>query len=75
MNLNIIGHTDADGADELNLTLSEQRAQAVKNILISQFNIDENRLETHGKGESEPVDDNTTSEGKASNRRVEFIKI
>jgi len=75
MNLNIIGHTDTDGDDKLNLALSEQRAQAVKNILVSQFNIDEGRLQTEGKGESEPVSDNNTSEGKANNRRVEFVKI
>jgi len=75
MNLNIIGHTDADGIDEDNLALSEQRAQSVKKILVSQFGIDKNRLQTEGKGEKEPVSDNTTPEGKAMNRRVEFVKI
>ena len=75
MNLNIIGHTDADGDDENNMMLSQERAQSVKNILVSQFGIDEDRLQTDGKGESEPVDTNSTTEGKAQNRRVEFIKI
>ncbi len=75
MNLNIIGHTDADGNDEDNLTLSQERAQSVKSILVSQFGIDENRLQTEGKGENEPVSDNTTPEGKANNRRVEFVKL
>lgn len=75
MNLNIIGHTDADGNDEDNLTLSQERARSVKGILISQFGIDENRLQTEGKGENEPVSDNTTPEGKANNRRVEFVKL
>lgn len=75
LNLKIIGHTDADGDDTQNLTLSEQRAISVKNALSSQFNIDVNRLQTLGKGETEPVDNNTTTEGKANNRRVEFVKI
>jgi outer membrane protein OmpA-like peptidoglycan-associated protein len=75
LKLNIIGHTDADGDDENNLVLSQQRAQSVKNLLVTQFQIDENRLQTEGKGESEPVSDNTSNEGKANNRRVEFVKI
>lgn len=74
MNLNIIGHTDADGNDDSNLKLSKARAEAVKNALITIYNISENRLQTDGKGESEPVDDNSTTSGKAKNRRVEFIK-
>ena len=74
LNLNIIGHTDADGNDGQNLILSEKRAASVKNALSSQFNIDKNRLKTEGKGETEPVDTNTTTEGKANNRRVEFVK-
>ncbi len=75
MNLNIIGHTDADGDDKNNIMLSQERAQSVKNILVSQFGINEDRLQTEGKGESEPIADNTTTEGKANNRRVEFIKL
>ena len=75
MNLNIIGHTDDDGEEELNMVLSEKRANSVKNELVLQFNIDESRLEIEGRGESEPVTENTTSEGKAQNRRVEFVKI
>jgi len=75
MGLNIIGHTDADGDEENNLALSEQRAQSVKNILVSQFRINEDRLQIQGKGESEPTADNNTAEGKANNRRVEFVKI
>ncbi len=71
----IIGHTDSDGDDKSNLDLSKRRAEAVKNILIKEFSIDESRMETDGKGESQPVDKNLTPEGKANNRRVEFIKI
>jgi len=75
INLNIIGHTDADGADDTNLKLSKERAAAVKQALISVYKISGDRLETEGKGESEPVGDNKTPDGKAQNRRVEFVKI
>ncbi|MGB5691230.1 MAG: OmpA family protein [Flavobacteriaceae bacterium] len=75
MNLNIVGHTDADGDDASNLDLSKQRAEAVKNALVNVYNIDASRMQTEGKGESEPVGDNNTVDGKSQNRRVEFIKI
>ena len=71
----IIGHTDSDGEEAANLDLSKRRAAAVKNILVTEYGLDISRMETDGKGESAPVADNNTSEGKASNRRVEFIKI
>ncbi|MBP7497893.1 MAG: OmpA family protein [Bacteroidales bacterium] len=71
----IIGHTDSDGDDVKNLTLSQKRAAAVKNSLSAEFGIDASRMETDGKGEKEPISLNNTSEGKANNRRVEFIKL
>lgn len=74
VNVTIIGHTDADGKDADNLTLSQNRAQSVKNTLTNEFKIDASRMKTDGKGESQPVDKNDTPEGKANNRRVEFIK-
>ena len=70
----IVGHTDSDGADAANLDLSRRRAAAVKTALTTQFGIAEGRMETDGKGESEPVDKNDTPAGKANNRRVEFIR-
>src|SRR5690606_35441396 len=73
--LNIVGHTDADGNSDANITLSKQRAESVKNALINLYNIPAGRLQTDGKGASVPVADNTTPDGKAQNRRVEFIKI
>jgi len=73
--IKIIGHTDSDGSDAGNLELSKKRAAAVKETLSAEFKIDAARLETDGKGEAEPVDDNKTKEGKARNRRVEFIKL
>jgi len=47
----------------------------VKNALVKEFKISADRLETDGKGESEPADKNDTPEGKANNRRVEFVKL
>jgi OmpA-OmpF porin, OOP family len=70
----IIGHTDSDGSDASNLTLSQKRAAAVKAALTADFGIDESRMSTEGKGEAVPVGDNKTKEGKMQNRRVEFIK-
>lgn len=72
--LNIVGHTDADGSDESNLSLSKNRAESVKKALTSVYGISADRLSSEGKGESEPVADNNTAQGKAQNRRVEFIK-
>lgn len=74
MKLKIVGHTDADGSEESNLKLSKDRAEAVKNALVSVYDVSTDRLISEGKGESEPVGDNSTSDGKAQNRRVEFIK-
>ncbi len=74
VNVHIIGHTDSDGDLSLNQTLSQKRAEAVKSALSGQFGIDEARMSTEGKGESEPIADNGSSDGKAQNRRVEFIK-
>ncbi len=73
--IKIIGHTDSDGDDAKNLDLSKRRAAAVRNALTNEFGIAGDRIQTDGKGESEPVSPNTTPEGKAKNRRVEFIKI
>ncbi len=71
----IVGHTDSDGSDAANLDLSKRRAESVKNALAGDFGIDESRIQTDGKGEAEPISDNKTVEGKANNRRVEFIKL
>jgi len=73
--IKIVGHTDGDGDDASNLDLSKRRAASVKNVLVSQFGIDGSRIQSDGKGETEPVAPNTTSENKAKNRRVEFIKL
>lgn len=75
LKVKIVGHTDADGSDAANLELSKKRAASVKESLAKEFGIDESRMETDGKGESEPIDKNDTPAGKANNRRVEFIKL
>lgn len=75
LKVKIVGHTDADGKDDANLDLSKRRAASVKETLSKEFGIDASRMETDGKGESEPIDKNDTPAGKANNRRVEFIKI
>jgi OmpA-OmpF porin, OOP family len=71
----IAGHTDSDGDDAMNLDLSKRRAENVKKMLVSEFQIQADRISTEGKGEVEPVVPNTTAENKAKNRRVEFVRI
>lgn len=72
--LSVEGHTDSDGDDKSNQVLSEKRAEAVKNLLV-ELKIDAGRLTTKGFGESKPLADNNTPEGKANNRRVEFVLV
>ena len=74
LNFSIEGHTDSDGAEDYNLDLSSRRADAVKTALID-LGIEGNRFQTKGMGETVPVAENTTPEGKANNRRVEFVKL
>jgi OOP family OmpA-OmpF porin len=70
----ITGHTDNVGTEEYNLKLSDKRANAVKDYLVLQ-GISSEQIETEAKGESEPVADNDTHEGRTANRRVEIIII
>jgi len=73
ISFSVEGHTDSDGSDTYNQTLSEQRAATVVSTLIN-LGIDSGRLTSTGWGESKPLDTNSTPEGKANNRRVEFLK-
>ena len=73
-NFMIEGHTDSDGTNLLNQTLSENRAAAVKNYLIEK-GIATERLKSTGFGETKPLDTNKTVKGKANNRRVEVSLI
>lgn len=74
LQLEIQGHTDSDGADVYNQDLSERRAVSVKNYLVN-GGISADRLTTIGYGETNPVTSNKTKEGKAKNRRIEFMPI
>lgn len=73
-NITIVGHTDNTGTHEHNMDLSIKRAEAVKAYIASN-NVDPARLTTKGKGESEPIADNSTVEGRSQNRRVEVIIV
>lgn len=75
LRLSIEGHTDSDGNDASNLTLSQKRAESVRQYLIDNYKVDSARLESKGHGETKPIDANTTPEGKANNRRVELVKL
>jgi outer membrane protein OmpA-like peptidoglycan-associated protein len=68
----IEGHTDAQGSDDTNLRLSQERAQSVKDYLVAR-GVPTNRIRVVGVGETRPIADNSTPEGRAQNRRVEII--
>ena len=66
------GHTDSLGSAKANLKISEKRAESVKKYLMDKFNIASDRMVVKGYGSSKPIADNSTKEGRAKNRRVEF---
>lgn len=70
--IKITGYTDSIGSDAYNKKLSLRRAEAVSNYLVS-LGVDPNKMEVTGAGESNPVADNDTEEGRAKNRRVEVV--
>ena len=70
----IVGHTDNVGDFALNMNLSENRAKAVMNELISKYNVDLNQLKAYGVANLTPMVSNSTEEGKAKNRRVEIVE-
>jgi outer membrane protein OmpA-like peptidoglycan-associated protein len=70
--IEIEGHTDAEGTDERNQRLSDRRARAVADFLTRE-GVEANRLSTVGYGATRPVADNDTEDGRARNRRIEFI--
>ncbi|WNG17550.1 kelch repeat-containing protein [Cystobacter fuscus] len=72
LSVRIEGHTDSTGPEELNLTLSQQRADMVREYLIER-GIAGSRMTAKGYGSSRPVADNSTPEGQRANRRVEFV--
>ncbi len=72
--LRIEGHSSAPGGEAYNLELSRQRALGVQRVLVD-YRVSPDRLEAVGRGESEPIASNDTPEGRALNRRVEFVVI
>ncbi|GAB1858217.1 hypothetical protein MHTCC0001_30540 [Flavobacteriaceae bacterium MHTCC 0001] len=74
LQIQIVGHTDADGDENLNMDLSVSRASSVKHTLVHQFGVMAGQLSSTGKGETELLDLGGSPESKAKNRRVEFIK-
>lgn len=73
-NVIIIGHSDNTGTSQQNMDISLKRSQAVKTYLASK-GVDVTRITTLGKGETEPIADNSTEEGRAQNRRVEVVIV
>jgi outer membrane protein OmpA-like peptidoglycan-associated protein len=71
IDVEVVGHTDGEGAVEVNQEISERRAQAVLDRLV-ELGVDPERLRARGAGESEPIGDNSTEEGRAQNRRIAF---
>lgn len=74
MKIEVGGHTDSQGADATNLSLSQKRAQAVVDYMVL-AGIDRSMLIAKGYGESQPIEDNSTKEGRAANRRTEFVIV
>jgi OOP family OmpA-OmpF porin len=74
LRIKVTGHTDADGSDLYNIELSKRRAQALIDFFVA-HGLNKDRIQIDFKGESAPVDNNTTPEGKQHNRRVDFAFI
>jgi outer membrane protein OmpA-like peptidoglycan-associated protein len=72
-NISVEGHTDSHGSDVLNLSLSQERADAVKAYLLANMSLDPSRIEAVGYGESNPIANNETAEGRAKNRRIDIV--
>ena len=70
----IEGHTSSEGSDDMNMTLSQQRADSVKAYLVSK-GVDASRLETKGFGKTKPIASNDTKQGREQNRRITFTPL
>lgn len=71
VDIDIIGHTDSTGPEDYNQQLSERRANALKEFLVNERDVDASIIDVSGMGETAPIADNGTAEGRAQNRRVE----
>lgn len=72
--IQISGHTDSKGSDELNKGLSQRRAESVVNYLVGK-GIAASRMKAVGYGDSRPIDTNQSDDGRSKNRRVEFLVL
>jgi OOP family OmpA-OmpF porin len=72
--IEVVGHTDATGDEPANLRLSQERAEAVRSVLIS-FGVDPLMIKAQGRGSSKPVASNDTPEGRFQNRRIEYVVV
>jgi outer membrane protein OmpA-like peptidoglycan-associated protein len=72
LKLQIMGYTDSVGSDAYNQTLSDKRAEAVRDFLVSN-GVSMNNVAAQGMGKADPVADNSTAQGRQLNRRVEMI--
>ncbi len=75
LKLRIEGHTDSTGDAAKNLELSKRRAESVRAALVAQHGIAAERLSSEGLGATKPIAPNETPQGRADNRRVEFVKL
>jgi outer membrane protein OmpA-like peptidoglycan-associated protein len=71
--IRIFGYTDAEGSAGYNKKLAEERAESVRNWLVKNGNVTENKISVHPVGEAKPVASNTTEQGRQENRRVEIV--
>ena len=74
LKIEVVGHTDSTGDAKANQALSERRAAAVKQALVSKYGADAGRVTTRGSGAEQPIQDNGTVDGRAMNRRVEIVR-
>jgi OOP family OmpA-OmpF porin len=74
LKVEVQGHTDNVGKPDANLKLSQARADAVKQVLTTEYGVDAGQLTAKGYGDTKPATDNKTAEGRANNRRVELVK-
>ena len=74
LRLMVEGHTDSTGSMEVNQTLSQRRANRVRDAIVTRYGVAPERLGAAGYGASRPVADNATEQGRAMNRRVELVR-
>ncbi|MNL60822.1 Outer membrane porin F precursor [compost metagenome] len=67
------GHTDTIGTKKANMAISQKRAKAVQNYLVSSGKVEASNIEARGMGYERPITDNKTAQGRAQNRRIDLV--